>query len=313
MATALRFLVLPILGVTLAGCLASPLAVSTSDDGIVGGEITTGFDPVVAISFRISMTEGALCSGTIVNDEWVLTAAHCPPWDFDPDLSHVLLGSDIYAADTLQLEFDEWYVHPDYNGLANDVAVLHLAEPSPVEGIPINRDEEIDNRFEGEEFTFVGFGLSDPDAEAVDGKKRAAWIEVTAATGTIIYYFDEDSMTSNGDSGGPALYDFGEGRRVVGVTSWGSNDDDFGVSTSVESQAEWIDGYTGGDSPPWGDDDDDDDDSADDIGPDDDGCACALPSRGAGGARAGIAALVGLAAIAGRIRARSVRTAGRRG
>lgn len=289
----------------VSGCLAGPPDIGGAEAGIVGGELTEGFEPVVAIYFHVSMSEGgALCSGTIVNDEWVLTAAHCPPWDFDLDMSHVFLGSDMHASDTLELDFDEWYVHPDYNGLANDVAVIHLAEPSPIEGIPINRDEAIDNRMVGEEFIFVGFGLSDPDAEQVDGKKRAAWIEVTDATGTIFYYFDEESMTSNGDSGGPALYDFGEGRRVVGVTSWGSNDDDFGVSTSVESQAEWIDEHTGGDSPPWDADDDDDDDSADDIGPEDDGCACAIPDARGTGSAAGTLAVVSALLAVGRVRRR---------
>ena len=294
-----------ITAVLTTGCLAEFPETEPAEQAIVGGELTTGFEAVVAIYFHISVSEGgALCSGTIVNDEWILTAAHCPPWDFDLGASKVYLGSDMYGDDTRTLEFDDWHVHPDYNGLANDVAVIHLTEPSPVEGIPINRDEPIDNRLEGEEFTFVGFGLSEPGAAQVDGKKRVAWIEMTNSTGTIFYYFDEDSMTSNGDSGGPALHDFGEGRRVVGVTSWGSNDDDFGVSTCVDSQAEWIDADTGGDSPPWGDDDDDDDDEDDDLDDDDDGgegCACSSARSDRAATAATIAVL---ALVAGAVRGR---------
>ena len=75
-------------------------------------------------------------------------------------------------------------------------------------------------------------------------------------------------MTSNGDSGGPALYDFGEGLRVAGVTSWGG--DTYGVSTRPDWEIDWIDSYTGGDSQPWADDDDDDDDDDTTAADDDD-------------------------------------------
>jgi len=283
----MRWSLTPVLVIAmLAGCLSSPPGLGSSDAGIVGGELTDEYDPVIAIYFHISMSEGALCSGTIVNDEWVLTAAHCPPTLYDPDRSAIFVGSDIYG-DAVELQFDEVHVHPEYNGLANDVAVVHLSEPSPVEPIPINRDEPIDNTLVGELFTFVGFGLS--ESGQIDGKKRVTDIAMTDSTGTIFYYFDEETMTSNGDSGGPALYDFGDGQRVVGVTSWG--DTEMGVSTCVDVQAEWIDGYTGGDSELWDDDDDsaaeagDDDDTAmpdDDVDDGESGCACQHRGRGAG-------------------------------
>jgi len=163
-------------------------------------------------------------------------------------------------------------VHPDYNGVSLDVALVHLAEPSPVEPIPINR-EDIDD-LEGEWLTFVGFGLSEPGMQLVFGVKRTTEMELTGILGTAFYYASDQSMTSNGDSGGPALYDLGEGTKVVGVTSWGDPEHQtFGVSTRVDSMAEWIDGHTGGDSPPWGDDDDGEDPGDDDDGGE--GCQCA--------------------------------------
>jgi secreted trypsin-like serine protease len=280
-----------LLALLLLGGGCSDPRLQTAEAPIIGGEVTTDFEPVVAIYFHISLTEGgALCSGTIVNSEWVLTAAHCPPWNYDPDLSTVYVGWDVFD-DAVELAFDEVYVHPDYNGLASDVAVLHLTEPAPVGSIPINRDESIDNTLEGELFTFVGFGLTDPDGE-IDGQKRVVDIAMTDSTGTIFYYFDEDKMTSHGDSGGPALYDFGEGPRIVGVTSWG--DETLGVSTCVDVMAEWIDGHTGGDDEVPESDDDDDDTAGADDDTDEEAHACdaGAPRRGSGPVAA--AALTGL-------------------
>ncbi len=271
---------------------------------IIGGEVDEDDEylPVVAIYFFITVWEGGLCSGTIVNDEWILTAAHCPVDGFAMGSSRVYVGHDMNAGDVTKLEFDEVEIHPDYGydyGVPfNDVAVIHLAEPSPVEGIPIQRDELTDDLI-GEELTYVGFGVTsnDPDAQ-VDGLKRHVDIEVADVYPfdfDVLYYESASTGTAHGDSGGPALYDFGDGPRVVGVTSWGGGQ--YGVSMAVDKMADWIDGHTGGDSAPWDDDDagDDDDSAADDddgdddsAGGDDDGEGCECRSGPGGTTAAGL-------------------------
>ena len=274
---------------------------------IIGGEVDEDdlYPQVVAIYFQVSMTEGGLCTGTVIHDEWVLTAGHCPIDGYSMEVSRIFFGNDMLDPQATTIGFDECHVHPDYGSMwgvpINDVALLHLEEPSPFEPTPIHRDT-LDSDAVGELATFIGFGLHDdaPDSQ-IDGLKRFVDIEIADVYPfdfDVFYYEDPDAGTSNGDSGGPALFDFGEGPRVIGVTSWGF--DQYGVSMAVDAMADWIDTYTGGDSDPWDDDDTagdddtmaDDDTGDDDVEADDDtgvevesevgaGCSCrSVSSRG---------------------------------
>ena len=285
------------------GCYEPELDLTTLDNyDVINGELTEEYPQVVALFFAVSMWEGGLCSGTVINDEWILTAAHCPIDGYNIDMCEIYFGPDMNDPE-YEMDMEEVYVNPGYNGMTGDAAVIRMSDVTPYEAIPINR-EPLGEELVGEAFTFVGFGQSEVDQEVVDGLKREADIEVMLIQDEGFAYYDEQQMTGHGDSGGPALWDFGEGQRVVGITSFGWGD--YGASTAVNDMADWIDGYTGGDAEPWGDDDDtadDDDDTADDdtagdddTGDDDDdgGCQCSAEPTPPMGAALSALLMVGL-------------------
>ena len=104
------------------------------------------FGGVVAIGYGSASSASALCTGTLIAPDLVLTAAHCVDLvgsdgiaDVPPSQLPVFVNSGGTHAATLQVSFI--HVNPEYTGFDNpsvgdDLALLRLATPAP-SGTPI--------------------------------------------------------------------------------------------------------------------------------------------------------------------------------
>jgi hypothetical protein len=218
--------------------------IATPAAAMVGG----GGAPTDAIARAIVTiigSRGTFCTGSLIAQDLVLTAAHC-----------VLPGADykiIIPGETPPrlLDVKRTASHPQFNvaGIlahraSADVALLQLADPLPqakapaplgMPTIPINV---------GARLTVAGIGVTRRGDGKSGGSIRAADLAVTGKPGTLQIRL-ADPLANNtrnglgactGDSGAPA-FEMQAGRAViVGVVSWSTgpnNSDGCGGLTGV--------------------------------------------------------------------------------
>jgi V8-like Glu-specific endopeptidase len=182
--------------------------VARGEPAIVTGQKDTGHPAVGRIDF-----DNGLCTGTLIGQRTVLTAAHCLE---GASSAKFTLGQNVYAA-------SQMIGHPSYDpqAVTHDVALLVLSKN--VVGVsPMQLATH--PPVIGESITLVGFGDTASGADNA-GTKRVASNKV-AWLGSQTFSFSGSSGSQGnvcqGDSGGPSFRALGGVEYCLGIHSTAS-------------------------------------------------------------------------------------------
>lgn len=250
---------------------ALPGTPDVSHPEIVGGtEVPPGAYPFMAAlvwSGYANARTGQFCGGSMIDAEWILTAAHCTDGSSPGDIDVVVGRRTLTSTDGERIGVAEIHEHPDYDSSTyeNDISLLKLENPATV-GDPIRWviDGEADLFAAGTLATTIGWGLTEDDPAGTGTGKQDTLREVdlpirTTAECDASYpgsppQFVDGVMicagypaggkdSCQGDSGGPLIISTGTGMAHVGVVSWGEGCADpgnYGVYTRTASFSDWI-------------------------------------------------------------------------
>ncbi|XP_011064526.1 PREDICTED: trypsin-1-like [Acromyrmex echinatior] len=212
---------------------------------IVGGKITIPhiFPWIVAILKKISLH----CGGTLINNQYVLTAGHCVQWTNHADLSVGVGMHDIKNPnDGYIAAIDEIILHEDFKSDylhdTNDIALIRLQQPVKIdENVKPACLPHKDSDYTGQYVKVTGWGRVQVKGEPSRFLRQATLKVMSFAackntsfgdhiTESMICAYNDNTDACQGDSGGPLLYQRIDGKyEVAGIVSWGIGCADPGI------------------------------------------------------------------------------------
>lgn len=253
------YVVLGVLSTLLPAAVAgSALAQDACNDPrrVVGGEDADIKDHPWQVALSIN---GGVCGGSIVAQNWVLTAAHCFKKSTQPGEVRVKAGATNRSIGGAWTAIERIVVHKEYNGDPywphNDLALVKLKTRPPGQIIPLAPP---DLKLEPCQFLEVtGWGRTTEGGSTSEKLQKAQvpYVESAICNGPDAYkgkvlphmmcagFRDGGVDSCQGDSGGPLVLKGKDGAVLVGVVSWGEGCAQklrYGVYTRVANFRGWI-------------------------------------------------------------------------
>lgn len=233
------------------GAVAAPMSASAMElhPSIVGGAPVRGNDPI-AKSIVALKAGGALCTGSIIDDDLIVTAAHC----VDGAVSKMSVVFGLSASDGKTARVVGKEVPAEYSGHATgrdqyDIALIRFEGPLPSgyrKAKLLSAGAELSN---GDRVVLAGYGITDALAGTGSGELRKTAVKIKDAgfaRTEVLLDQTEGTGACHGDSGGPAFVEEGGALAVWGVTNRAyPNDapDDCAhesVYTDIRAHSEWL-------------------------------------------------------------------------
>lgn len=223
---------------------------------IVGGQEV---DPIGRYSYIVSMQSdsfGHFCGGSLIDSEWVLSAAHCAGYATHVEIGRHNLANGGESYESLQVEYE--VVHPGFDSctLSNDVMLVKLKEPSSYTPVALNNETNSSITENNADVTVMGWGTTSRGGSTSDVLLE---VELDVVSNDICNdQYGNEEITNDmmcaardgkdscqGDSGGPLIK---KGSSVeedvqVGIVSWGYGCADprySGVYSRVSYLYDWI-------------------------------------------------------------------------